>query len=265
MWISIVIIAAVAILIGYLLLSGFGRWGERWGATPEESNMPLPGDEWLEDGPSVRVRMTRAVWVEAPAEHVWPWLAQMGRGAGWYSYDRLDNGGRLSARHLVSWVPAPQLGDAAPIGYLRHIASGRNLAWWLKGGRFFGAYLRGVMFYRVTGDRERSRLLCRMQADARGLFARWACCQYRIIDSIMVRRQLLGIKERAERFGTRGEDPQHPETGARDQFQLYHAIYASGEEVGLADRSDALIWRQAAIGDGVINPSLDKSDEQTAI
>ena len=253
MWFIVLTVAAAVLLIAYLLLSWFGRWGERWGATSEEFNMPLIGDQWLEGGPRVRVRMTRAVWIEAPPEQVWPWLAQMGRGAGWYSYDRLDNGGRTSARHLVSWVPEPRLGDAAPIGYLRHIESDRELAWWLKGGQFFGAYLRGVMFYRVTGDGARSRLLARMQSDARGLLAKQACWLYRIIDSIMARRQLLGIKERAERYGTRGEDPEHPETGATDQFQLYHAIYASGEEVGVPGREDALTWRRAAIEDGVID------------
>lgn len=254
MWITFAIVAAAGFLMGFFLLSAFGRWGERWGATPAEYNMPLPGDEWLEGGPPVRVCMTRAVWVAAPPGDIWPWLVQMGRGAGWYSYDRLDNGGRLSARHLVSWVPAPQLGDAGPIGYLRHIESGRELAWWLKGGRFFGAFLRGVMFYQVTGNGDRSRLLCRMQADARGLFARWACWLYRIIDSIMARRQLLGIKRRVEHFGIRSEDPEHPETGARDQYQLYQAIYTTGQEVGVAGREDAKIWRRAAIEDGVINP-----------
>ena len=246
------IIAAAVFLIVYLFLFWFGYRGERWGATREEFNMPLPGDEWLEGGPPVQVRMTRAVWVEAPPEQVWPWIAQMGRGAGWYSYDRLDNGGRLSAQHLITWVPEPRPGDAAAIGYLRHIKSGKELVWWLKGGRFFGAYLRGIMFYRVTADGTRSRLLSRMQADARGLFARQACWIYRIIDSIMARRQLLGIKERAERYGVRGEDPEHPETGARDQFQLYQVMYASGEAAGAAGREDAMIWRRAAIEDGAI-------------
>ncbi len=253
MWIIASTVAAAAVLIGFLLLSWLGRRWAHWGAAAEEVDMPLVGDRWLEGGPPVRIRMTRAVWVEAPPEHVWPWLAQMGRGAGWYSYDRLDNGGRLSARHLVSWVPEPRPGDAAAIGYLRHIEPGRELAWWLKGGRFFGAYLRGIMLYRVTADGARSRLLARMQADARGLLARPARWLYRVVDGIMARRQLLGIKERAERYGTRGEDPQHPETGARDQFQLHHAIYASGEEAGLAGREDAPTWRRAAIEDGVID------------
>ena len=39
-----------------------------------------------------------AVTIDAPPDQVWPWLVQMGgdRG-GWYSWDRLDNGGRPSA------------------------------------------------------------------------------------------------------------------------------------------------------------------------
>ncbi len=252
MWLIVSTIVAALLLIGFIILSWFGRWGERWGATAEEFDMPLIGDKWLEGGPRVQVRMTRAVWVEAPPEHVWPWVAQMGRGAGWYSYDRLDNGGRPSARHIVSWAPAPALGDAAAIGYLRRLEHGRELAWWLKGGRFFGAYVRSVMHYRLSGNGSRCRLLVRMQADARGPFARFACWLYRIIDSIMARKQLLGIKERAERYGTRCEDPDHPETGARDQFQLYHTIYASGEAIGLAGHEDARTWRRAAIEDGVV-------------
>ena len=214
--------------------------------------MPLTGDEWLEGESRVRVRMTRAIWVNAPPEQVWPWIAQIGRGAGWYSYDRLDNGGRPSARHIVSWIPEPRVGDASPVGHLRHIDSGRELAWWLRGGRFFGAYVRNVMLYRVTGNETRSRLIVRMQADAKGLLARWACWFYRIIDSFMARKQLLGIKQRVERYGLRGENPECPERGARDQFQLTHAIYATGEEVGVPGREDARTWRRAAIEDGVV-------------
>ncbi len=253
MWTVATIVAIAVSLGGFLLLVWLGRWGERWGATPEEFATRMTGDAWLEGGPRARVRMTRATWVEAPVEQVWPWLAQMGRGAGWYSYDRLDNGGRASARHLVSWIPDARLGDAAAIGYLRHLEPGRELAWWLKGGRFFGAYLRGAMLYRVTGDGARSRLVVRIQADARGRLAALACWLFRIVDSIMARRQILGIKDRAERFGTRGEDREHPETGARDQFQLYQAIYASGVEVGVPGRGDASTWRRAAIDDGVIS------------
>jgi hypothetical protein len=250
MWVVVLI---VAVLAGFLLLGWYGRRGERRGATPEEFSTPMTGDEWFEGGPPLRLRMTRAVWVEAPADEVWPWIAQMGRGAGWYSYDRLDNGGRTSARHVVSWIPEPRMGDAGAVGYLRHIEPGRELVWWLKGGWFYGAFVRGTMLYRVAEDEgARSRLLVRVQSDARGPLARPALWVFRIIDSIMARRQMLGIQERAERYGARSEDPDRPETGARDQFQLYHAIYATGEEAGVPGKEQAPIWRRTAVDDGVI-------------
>lgn len=105
--ISTVTLVALAFLLAVLIV----RWGTRWGATQEECAGLMPGDSFLEGGPATRVRMTRAVSIAAPPEVVWPWLAQMGRGAGFYSIDRLDNGGKRSADHIVSWIPTPRLGD----------------------------------------------------------------------------------------------------------------------------------------------------------
>jgi hypothetical protein len=43
-----------------------------------------------------------ATTLSAPPEQVWPWLVQMGVGrAGWYSWDRLDNGEKPSADRIV--------------------------------------------------------------------------------------------------------------------------------------------------------------------
>ncbi len=252
MWLNLSIVAVAALGAVVLLLSWYARRSDSWGATAAEIAMRLAGDEWLEGGPPVRVCMTRATWVDAPPEHVWPWIAQLGRGAGWYSYDRLDNGGRPSASHIVSWIPAPRLGDAAVIGYLRHLEPSRELAWWIGGTRFLGARFRGVMFYRVTGESQRCRLLVRIQSDAGGPLGRPAIWLFRSIDGFMARRQLLGIKQRAERYGDRSEDAERLETGARDQYQLYQAVYASGEQVGAAGRRDAADWRRSAVDDGVL-------------
>jgi proline iminopeptidase len=53
-------------------------------------------------GGLVRPRIAdMAVTLPAPPETVWPWLVQMGADrAGFYSFDRLDNGGRPSAREI---------------------------------------------------------------------------------------------------------------------------------------------------------------------
>jgi proline iminopeptidase len=72
----------------------------RLGATPEEAAAAYPGDELIADPYS---RSTMATTIDAPPSEVWPWLAQMGcdRG-GFYSWDRLDNGGRPSAKQIHS-------------------------------------------------------------------------------------------------------------------------------------------------------------------
>ena len=52
----------------------------------------MPGDDVAGHGARCT---TRAVTIQAPASHVWPWLTQPGYGrAGWYSYDWRGNGGQ---------------------------------------------------------------------------------------------------------------------------------------------------------------------------
>jgi proline iminopeptidase len=70
----------------------------RWGATDEEVNGVYPGREIVPGGERAA---TMAVTIDAAPDEVWPWLVQMGgdRG-GWYSWDRLDNGGRPSATEV---------------------------------------------------------------------------------------------------------------------------------------------------------------------
>jgi proline iminopeptidase len=70
----------------------------RSGATAEEVRSPFPGSDLVPGG----VRgATMAVTIDGPPRLVWPWLVQMGRGrAGWYSWDRLDNGGVPSADRI---------------------------------------------------------------------------------------------------------------------------------------------------------------------
>jgi hypothetical protein len=248
----LLITALALILAAGILLALLLRRGVRWGATPDECAMAMPGDAYLEGGSLARVAMTRAISLQTPPNVVWPWLAQLGRGAGWYSIDWLDNGGQTSAQHIVSWIPEPRLGDASPVGYIRHIEPGRSIVWWAKGVRFVGAMTSLVVDMRVTGAEEGSRLVIRMSADAAGSTARIALLVFQCIDCIMARRQLLGLRERIEQFGTRREDPKHPETGRRDQYQYYEVIYASGEKAGVPGKEFGARWRQTAIEDGVI-------------
>ncbi len=232
---------------------GLVKRGTTWGATPDEQAMHLPGDTYLEGRRGARTVMTRAISIAAPPEVVWPWLAQLGRGAGWYSYDRIDNGGKISARHIVSWIPPPCVGDAAAVGWLRHLEPGRSLTWWLPGEETLGTTMRMVTDIRLDPEGAGSRLVIRVSGDATGTAGALLVRGFEPVDSIMAIRQLRGIKARAEAFGARTSDPAAPETGARDQFQLYQTIWNSGERAGVPGREKAAVWRQHAEAAGVMS------------
>ena len=73
-------------------------WHLRWGATDEEVERVMPGDDLLPRAGST----TRAITIAAPPEDIWPWLVQLGYGrAGWYSYDWIDNDFRPSADRIL--------------------------------------------------------------------------------------------------------------------------------------------------------------------
>jgi hypothetical protein len=79
------------------------------GTTEEERTATYPGDGLLPGG---RRYGAMATTIAAPPERVWPWLVQMGCDrAGFYSFDRLDNGGRPSADRIQSRWQSLQVGD----------------------------------------------------------------------------------------------------------------------------------------------------------
>lgn len=239
------LLAASVALASLLLVRGMS-----WGATGGERRALFPGDEWLPEQPGrMRIAMTRAVSIAAPVDDVWPWVAQLGRGAGWYSYDVVDNGRRASASHLVSWIPAPRLGDASAIGYLRHLEPGHSLAWWAPGERWLGANVRMAAAYEVSADGDGTRLVQRVTGDGTGWSKTAVKLLFAVVDSLMSRRQLLGIRRRAERFGARREDAEHPETGRRDQFQAYGCLYADGGHAGVPGKEAGARWRERALAE----------------
>jgi len=248
-WITITIGAAAAMVA--LAIVGTLR-AMRWGATPDELASASTADRWFDGVPGSRLRMTRATSVDVPPDVVWPWLAQSGRGAGWYSWDRLDNGGRTSARHIVQWIPGPRLGDATSIGYLRHLESGHELVWWAPDARFLGARTWSSWQYTVVPQGGGTRLLMRVDGAASGP-TRWlVIVTLPVIDSIMAMRQLRNLSDLAERHGQRSQDPAHPETGHRDQYQLHHVIFASGVEAGVPGIEHADESRKWAEADGLV-------------
>lgn len=65
------------------------RFYRNWGATKEECQLALPGDELISEPVA---QTTEAVWIDAPPAAVWPWLVQIGQDRGGvYSYQALEN------------------------------------------------------------------------------------------------------------------------------------------------------------------------------
>ena len=61
----------------------------RWGATDEEINTVLPGDDLV---PTPKVGYTHAISITRSKDQVWPWLVKLGQGrGGFYSYQWLEN------------------------------------------------------------------------------------------------------------------------------------------------------------------------------
>jgi len=79
-------VTAIGLVAAYLLLARSRQL--RWGATSQERDAPLPGDDLVV---SPGLTATRAITVHASASQVWPWIAQLGQGrGGFYSYDFLE-------------------------------------------------------------------------------------------------------------------------------------------------------------------------------
>ncbi len=106
---GLALLAAFAIAVLVVYITWIGPWHRRWGATPNEVAMAMPGDNLL---PAPAGQTTRAVTIGAPPSAIWPWLVQIGYGrAGWYSYDRIDNDGRPSATRIVPELQELDAGD----------------------------------------------------------------------------------------------------------------------------------------------------------
>jgi hypothetical protein len=88
-----------------------------WGATPEEVDRAMPGDEFL---PDPDILATRAVTISAPPSKIWPWLMQMGSGkGGMYTYDWIENilGLRMhSADEILPQFQDRKVGDVEQLG-----------------------------------------------------------------------------------------------------------------------------------------------------
>jgi hypothetical protein len=199
-WISL-LAGVVAASAAFVRL--YRPWHQRWGATDRELALALPGDDLL---PVAEFHPTRAITIAARPEEIWPWIVQIGYGrAGFYSYDLLDNLGRPSADRLIPELQTPHVGDWIPMSAAVNDTTAFRVkafepnAWmlWSKPDSTWCWSLQPI-------DDESTRLVCRIRM-------KYAWTNPAVVlslvlmelgDFFMNRRELIGIKRRAERLAS---------------------------------------------------------------
>jgi hypothetical protein len=170
---------------------------EDWGTKPEEKRLRYACDELIGQPDAA---LFRGVTINAPKETVFRWLCQM-RVAP-YSYDWIDNGGRQSPQELSPGLEHLKIGqDVMTIFDLVDFESNLHLTLRIKprsrAVKTFGDI--AVSYLIVEGSPNSCRLLVKLLVKypqtVRGRLLRsllpWG-------DLIMMRRQLLNLKQLAE-------------------------------------------------------------------
>ncbi|MFN8373797.1 MAG: hypothetical protein U0694_13095 [Anaerolineae bacterium] len=200
-----------ALLMAFHLLAPFMRpWRLHWGATPEEVNRKLPGDERVKEP---RWSYTHAITIQAPVSQVWPWIAQLGQEKGaLYSYEGLENLTGCKMRNANEIVPEWQnvkVGDKVRLGpepypffNVVEVQPERALVLHNSNDPQSPAYAASSwVFYVEAIDAQSTRLLERgRSAYTMTRVNRLGYGQLLVepIGFVMERKMLLGIKKRAE-------------------------------------------------------------------
>jgi len=182
------------------------RWQLNWGATEDEQRATLPGDELCDQ---VDLTATRAISIRCAADHVWPWIAQIGQGrGGMYSYDALENLVGCDIHSADRIVPEWQnvaAGDSvrlAPEVSLTVSAVERGRALVLSGGVPVGnsapPYDFTWSFVILDGPEGSVRLLVRERYCYKRVWARLLVEPTEIVSFVMSQKMLRGIRDRAE-------------------------------------------------------------------
>ncbi len=203
-----VVLAALWLLRGILLARSRQL---HWGATDRESRDPLPGDALI---PSPNLAATRVLSVRAPADQVWPWIAQLGqRRGGFYSYDGLENlvGCDIhSADRVVPEWQDVEVGDEVKLHpeialTVAALEPGRSLV--LQGGVPMGNIAPPYDFTWAFVLRERTDGTTRLLVRERYAYTKWwtplLVEPTAVVAFLMTRKMLRGIRDRAERIAVR--------------------------------------------------------------
>ena len=178
----------------------------RWGATSQECEASLPGDDLIAH-PDLTA--TRAIAVATSADRVWPWIAQLGQGrGGFYSYDFLENLAGCdihSADRIVAEWQDLKIGDevrlAPAVGLdVAAVEPGRSLV--LRGGVPMGASAPPYDFTWAWILQEERDGTARLVVRERYAYTRWWAWllvePVEAVSFVMTQKMLRGIRDRAE-------------------------------------------------------------------
>lgn len=199
--------------IAAMAAAGFAarRYYRNWGATKDECRLVLPGDELI-GRPATQT--TQAVWIDAPASAVWPWLVQMGQDrGGLYSYEALENlvglkihnadrihpeWQHLAPGDVVRLVPEGWMGLRRGVA-LPVVAVAAEEAIVLREERADVPWDAVWSFHLVPHWEDRCRLLVRTRTRLRHPGEVLGIELTGPVTALMTRGMLLGLKRRAER------------------------------------------------------------------
>ena len=184
-------------------------WYMHWGTSSEERQAPLPGDSLVA---VANYRSDHAITIHAPADSVWPWLAQLGQDrGGFYSYDRLE---RLigddvhNADRIHPEWQSVQPGDLVRAVQPDYLGGrlGRDVGWRVVEvvpGRALVLQGWGAFVVRPI-DSATTRLHIRIRGSGEPRFMSAAVGPFGLLvfepaHFVMQRRMLIGIRSRAER------------------------------------------------------------------
>lgn len=204
LWLLILAILPFLLILALpLYLMWIRPWQLRWGASADEIQRTMPGDDIVQRPHFIA---TRGVTVHARPADIWPWIVQIGcLRAGWYSYDWVDNLGIPSAARILPELQHVKVGERIPFApdgqagmWVRAVSPHRWMLWVADQDEstwFWGLYPEGegktrlVTRLRVRYNWRFPWILFWMANDAG--------------DIVMMRKCLLGIKRRAEQGSSR--------------------------------------------------------------
>jgi hypothetical protein len=182
-------------------------WQLRWGATDDEVASSRYGDDAVSH-PTFNA--TRGVTITARPEEIWPWLVQIGvTRAGWYSYNLFDNLGHPSSKRIMPEFQHLAVGDVIPMSpngkeglLVKALEPNRWMLWGSKAGDstwYWGLDPLDAGHTRLV-TRVRMRYNWTSPMLLFGLLVEF-------MDIVMMRKCMLGIKQRAERASKQTSEP----------------------------------------------------------